>query len=69
MKEKRFHLLFKKFDYKNIVPVNPKVSPKNVSKRLTVKERAGNYQEVSQGYSGEQARNEVNRCLRCDIKC
>ncbi|MBP1663794.1 MAG: hydrogenase [Bacteroidetes bacterium] len=69
MNENRFHMLFRKFEYKNLVPVNPKVSPKNRSAKLTVKERVGNFQEVECGYTGEQARNEVNRCLRCDVKC
>ncbi len=68
-KEKRFDVLFKKFDYKNIVPVDPKVMPKNTSKKINLKERVGNFQEISLGYTGEQAHNEVNRCLRCDIKC
>ncbi len=69
MKEKRFHLLFREFTYRNIVPVNPKKSPKNVSYKLAVKDRVGNFHEVECGYSGEQARNEVNRCLRCDVRC
>ncbi len=69
MNENRFHMLFRKFEYKNLVPQNPKVSPKNRSAKLTVKERIGNFQEVECGYTGEQARNEVNRCLRCDVRC
>lgn len=69
MKEKRFHLLFRDFKYNNLVPLNPKSSPKNVSYKLAVSERVGNFHEVDGGYTGEQARNEVNRCLRCDVKC
>jgi len=69
MKEKRFHLLFRNFEYKNLVPQNPKVSPKNRSEKLSVRDRIGNFQEVEIGYTGEQARNEVNRCLRCDVRC
>ena len=69
MKEKRFHLLFRNFEYKNVVPQNPKISPKNRSAKLPVRERTGNFQEVEIGYTGEQARNEVNRCLRCDVRC
>ena len=69
MKEKRFHLLFRDFVYENIVPTNPKVSPKNKSYKLSVSERIGNFHEVDFGYTGEQARHEVNRCLRCDVKC
>jgi len=68
MKERRFHKLFKTFEYKNLAPVNPKKSPKNVSDKLSVKERIGNFQEVEVGYTGEQAHNEVNRCLRCDVR-
>ena len=69
MQENRFYKLFRAFEYSNNIPVNPKKSPKNKSEKLTVKERIGNFQEVEIGYSGEQARNEVNRCLRCDVKC
>ena len=69
MNEKRFHLLFKEFKYNNQIPSNLKASPKNISYKLAVSERVGNFHEVDSGYTGEQARNEVNRCLRCDIKC
>jgi len=68
MKQKRFYLLFREFEYKNEVPMNPKKSKKNSSKKLTVKERIGNFQEVEVGFTGEQARDEVNRCLRCDVR-
>ncbi len=69
MKEIRFHLLFREFQYKNHIPLNPKTSPKNKSGKLSVKERIGNFQEVEVGFTGEQARNEVERCLRCDVRC
>jgi len=26
-----------------------------------------NFNEISFGFTGEQARNEVERCLRCDV--
>ncbi len=69
IKEKRFHHLFREFKYNNLIPMNPKKSPKNVSYKLAVSERIGNFHEVDEGYTGEQARNEVNRCLRCDVRC
>ncbi len=69
MTEKRFHHLFREFKYNNLIPMNPKKSPKNVSYKLAVNERIGNFHEVDEGYTGEQARNEVNRCLRCDVRC
>lgn len=68
MKEKRFALLFKKFDYKNAIPLESKPCPRNVGEHLQVSERKGNFLEVSLGYTGAQAHNEVNRCLRCDVK-
>ncbi|MDD3078380.1 MAG: FAD-dependent oxidoreductase [Paludibacter sp.] len=68
MKTKRFYLLFRQFDYRNVVPVNPKKAAKNISYKLAVNERVGNFHEVDAGYTGEQAHHEVNRCLRCDVK-
>jgi hypothetical protein len=68
MQEKRFHLLFRKFTYRNVVPANPKKAAKNVSYKLAVRDRIGNFHEVDCGYTGEQARNEVGRCLRCDVR-
>ncbi|GAT64158.1 NADH-ubiquinone oxidoreductase-F iron-sulfur binding region domain-containing protein [Paludibacter jiangxiensis] len=69
MHERRFYKLFRRFDYRNIIPTNPKPSTKNKPFRLSVKERTGNFHEVASGLTGEQAHNEANRCLRCDIKC
>jgi len=68
MGENRFHLLFRDFDYQNLVPANSVKSPKNKSFKLMVKDRVRNFHEVDCGYNGVQARNEVNRCLRCDVR-
>ncbi|VBB45808.1 conserved hypothetical protein [uncultured Paludibacter sp.] len=69
MNKDRFYLLFRDFKYQNVVPMNPKASPRNVARRLSVRDRVNNFNEVSFGFTGEQARNEVERCLRCDVKC
>ncbi len=69
MNEERFHLLSREFHYGNEVPKNPKASPKNVARRLSVRDRVNNFNEISFGFTGEQARNEVERCLRCDVRC
>lgn len=69
MKTKRFHLLSGNFEYENKVPVNLKPAQKNRSEKIPVKDRIGNFHEVEVGYTGEQARNEVERCLRCDVHC
>ncbi len=64
----RFRKLFRVFDYKNVVPFEPQGGKMNRSKHLPVKERVNNFQEVLSGYSGEQAKTEASRCLRCDVK-
>ena len=67
MEQKRFNQLFRTFIYRNTVPANPTKTPKNVSYKLAVKDRTGNFLEVDGGYTGLQARAEVSRCLRCDV--
>jgi NADH-quinone oxidoreductase subunit F len=69
MKVKRFHLLFRDFKYKNEVEPEPEGGKRVDPKKLPVKERISNFQEVLAGYTGEQAMAEANRCLRCDVKC
>ncbi|MCE5300376.1 MAG: proton-conducting membrane transporter, partial [Spirochaetia bacterium] len=66
--ERRFSKLFYKFDYKNEVPLKPEGGSNTKPKKLPVKERVTNFQEVLSGYSGEQALREAVRCLRCDVK-
>lgn len=67
MGQKRFDRLFRRFVYRNTIPPHPVKTPKNVSYKLTVKDRNRNFLEVDGGYTGLQARAEVNRCLRCDV--
>ena len=67
MGESRFYQLFRVFQYSNNIPQNPKKAAKNRSYKLAVNERVGNFHEVECGYTGAQARNEVGRCLRCDV--
>lgn len=68
MKERRFSKLYRKFDYANEVPLKPEGGKNSRPKRLPVKDRVSNFQEVLSGYTGEQALREASRCLRCDIK-
>jgi NADH-quinone oxidoreductase subunit F len=69
MKEKRFHRLFRDFQYKDEVMQEPEGGKMVKPKMLPVKERVSNFQEVLSGYSGEEALHEATRCLRCDVKC
>jgi len=68
MGETRFSLLYKEFKYKNEVPLKPEGGRNVKPKKLPVKERINNFQEVQSGYTGEQALREAVRCLRCDVK-
>jgi NADPH-dependent glutamate synthase beta subunit-like oxidoreductase len=66
--EKRFQRLFVRFVYKNEVPAETPEMGKSKGKTVPVKDRIGNFQEICLGYTGEQARYESERCLRCDVR-
>jgi NADH-quinone oxidoreductase subunit F len=68
MKEHRFSRLYRKFEYKNEVPLKPEGGRNTRPKKLAVKERVTNFQEILSGYTGEQALRESVRCLRCDVR-
>ena len=68
IKEDRFDRLFSKFAYAQHVPLEPKASKKQEGKKLEIKKRHKNFNEVSLGLSLKQACMEANRCLRCDVK-
>ena len=69
MKEKRFHRLFREFTYKDEVLMEPEVNGKIAPRKIPVRERISSFQEVLNGYTGEEALQEAARCLRCDVKC
>ncbi len=64
----RFESLFRKFEYAMEIPRQISKAKMNRAKMLPPEERRGNFIEISQGYSGEQARSEAERCLRCDVR-
>jgi NADH-quinone oxidoreductase subunit F len=64
----RFEGLFRKFEYAMEVPADPAKAKMNKARQLPPSERHGNFVEISQGYTGEQARFEAERCLRCDVR-
>jgi len=68
MAENRFNLLFKKFKYKNEVPLEPAPEGRRYPKALPVKSRKNNFREVSLGLCWDDVNTETNRCLRCDVK-
>jgi NADPH-dependent glutamate synthase beta subunit-like oxidoreductase len=65
---KRFESLFRLFEYGMQVPLEPAKARMNLAKRIPPEERKGNFIEISQGFTGEQARVEAERCLRCDVR-
>jgi len=64
----RFAGLFRKFEYGMEVPLAPAKAKMNRARLLPPAERRGNFVEISQGFTGEQARYEAERCLRCDVR-
>lgn len=63
-----FSSLFKDFGYSMDLPPEPAKTCMECSRQVPPEERRGNFQEISLGYSGEQALIESARCLRCDIR-
>ena len=66
--EKRFQKLFRSFDYKMEVPVKLTKAKMTRAFFIPVDARKSNFMEISLGYTGEQARIEAERCLRCDVR-
>ncbi len=64
----RFDSLFRQFDYAMQVPLDTSRALMGKPKRVPPEERRGNFIEISHGYTGEQARLEAERCLRCDVR-
>jgi NADPH-dependent glutamate synthase beta subunit-like oxidoreductase len=66
--KKRFDTLFRRFDYKMEIPL--KISKEKMTRAamLPVNARKSNFMEINLGYTGEQARIEAERCLRCDVR-
>jgi len=64
----RFEGLFRRFEYGMEVPLSPAKARMNIARQLPPEERRGNFVEISLGYTGEQARIEAERCLRCDVR-
>ena len=68
MQRDAFGSLFRDFGHSMAVPPEPCKTQMCRSKAVPPEERRGNFQEISLGYSGEQALAEAARCLRCDIR-
>ena len=68
MGEDRFSRLFRPFGYSMDVPGDPVRSARIAVREIPVRERRGNFVEITQGYSGQQALGESRRCLRCDVR-
>ena len=64
----RFGSLFREFNYGMEVPADLAKCAKVTVRHIPVQDRRGNFLEIAQGYSGQQARNESLRCLRCDVR-
>ncbi|PKL26782.1 MAG: proton-conducting membrane transporter [Spirochaetae bacterium HGW-Spirochaetae-3] len=68
MQRDAFGDLFREFGHSMALPPEPTKTKMCRSRLVPPEERRGNFQEIAQGYSGEQALLEATRCLRCDIR-
>jgi len=68
MNRDAFGALFRNFGYSMDVPPEPAKACMSCSQKVPPEQRRGNFQEITLGYSGEQALMEAARCLRCDIR-
>jgi NADH-quinone oxidoreductase subunit F len=57
-----------KIAYSQAPPGQPAESPRHHSSELPAAERVETFQEAMVGLTGDEAREEACRCLRCDIK-
>lgn len=64
----RFAMLFAKFEYENKTPDNVSAKNKQTGRKLPVKYRVSNFEEVSLGLNAAQAKIESQRCMRCDVR-
>jgi NADH-quinone oxidoreductase subunit F len=64
----RFETLFRRFDYAMRVPLETSRAHAGKAPRLDPADRRGSFVEISSGYTGEEARIEAERCLRCDVR-
>jgi len=63
-----FFELYKDFEFKDEIPLESEISPRNLERELPLNERIDNFKEVRKTFSREQALNEAIRCLRCDVE-
>ncbi|MEN6490794.1 MAG: hypothetical protein ABFC85_02275, partial [Rectinema sp.] len=66
--KKRFDTLFRRFGYRMEIPLNISKEKMTRAAMLPINARKSNFMEINLGYTGEQARIEANRCLRCDVR-
>jgi NADH-quinone oxidoreductase subunit F len=64
----RWAHLFRHFEYRMEIPPVVVAGKAGRPASLSPHERVRSFVEISRGYSGEQARMEADRCLRCDVR-
>jgi NADH-quinone oxidoreductase subunit F len=64
----RWERLFPEFEYSRQAPGEPSLSRRHEGQSIAAKTRARSQQEVVTGLSREEALEECQRCLRCDLR-
>ncbi|MEI6385039.1 MAG: NADH-ubiquinone oxidoreductase-F iron-sulfur binding region domain-containing protein [Spirochaetota bacterium] len=66
--DSRWASLFRHFEYRMEIPLETASAKAGRPAQLSSHERVRSFVEISRGYTGEQARIEADRCLRCDVR-
>ncbi len=64
----RFDKLFRVFEYSQHPPAQAASCRRHTVREVDAAERIQNFEEAVTGFTAEQAMDEANRCLRCDIR-
>jgi len=64
----RFAHIRRNYRYSSTVPAQPMGGPRHAMDHMPAHERHENFAEVAMGLSMEDAQQEAQRCLRCDVK-
>ena len=68
MSDRRWEDLFPDFEYEQATPAQASESRRHHVKELPAEQRVKGFDEAVVGFSDEDAQDEANRCLRCDIR-
>jgi NADH-quinone oxidoreductase subunit F len=67
MESDRWMEMFRELEFGQVVPASPTVTPRQTGRMLEATDRVRSAAEVVHSLAAEEALEEVQRCLRCDL--